>query len=333
MTSPKVSILIPVYNRQQFIGECIQSALDQTFSDFEVVVVDNASTDKTWDICQSYALKDKRVKIFENKQNIGPVLNWQRCFNEAKGIYGKILFSDDLMSPSYLEKTVSFLKDNQVAFVFSSVEIGSSPGRGKNVYHWQHKSGQYPSEMFVEASLFSGDVPVSPGAALFRMCDLRENLKLEIPTSPVNDFLEHGAGIDLLLYLLAASKYPMVGYIVEPVSFFRHHGGSITISSSGGTLSARYRDAKLWFAAQCVNSNFGWLQNKSLFKTFIACEWLRECYIEKRIIILVRYLSKFNVSTENVKLNNICSAILYIFERILRRGCRIAVRLIKLRSK
>jgi len=75
---PKVSILIPVFNRKDYIAECIQSALDQTFTDFEVVVVDNASEDGTWEICQQFAANDQRVRIFQNDTNIGPVRNWRR---------------------------------------------------------------------------------------------------------------------------------------------------------------------------------------------------------------------------------------------------------------
>ena len=56
-----VSILVPVFNREELIGDCIQSALDQTFDDLEVVVVDNASTDGTWDVCRTYGEKDSRV--------------------------------------------------------------------------------------------------------------------------------------------------------------------------------------------------------------------------------------------------------------------------------
>ena len=77
--SPRVSILIPVYNREALIGECIQSALFQTFTDFEVIIVDNASTDNTWGICQRFAEQDKRVRVFRNEKNIGPVRNWRRC--------------------------------------------------------------------------------------------------------------------------------------------------------------------------------------------------------------------------------------------------------------
>src|SRR4030067_1594973 len=103
-TLPKVSILIPVYNRANMVGGCIQSALEQTYQDIEVVVVDNDSTDGTWEICKALSEKDSRLRVFKNDTNIGPVGNWKKCIDSARGAYGKILFSDELLSKDYVEK-------------------------------------------------------------------------------------------------------------------------------------------------------------------------------------------------------------------------------------
>ena len=81
--TPAVSLLVPVFNRADLLGDCIDSALGQTFRDIEVIVVDGASTDETWSVCQSYAESDPRVKIFREAKNRGPVLGWWRCLEEA----------------------------------------------------------------------------------------------------------------------------------------------------------------------------------------------------------------------------------------------------------
>lgn len=245
-----VSILIPVYNREKYLAECIQSALDQTWQQIEVIVVDNASTDGTWAICQDFARKDSRVRIFRNDTNIGPVRNWLRCMDEATGTYGKILFSDDLMSPEFLMRTLPYLADDNVGFIFSAIEIAERLGAGDEPLRWRRSSGMWPSRDFIRESLLGGKVPVSPGAALFRMRDLRNNLKLDIPSLAGTDFTRYGAGPDLLLYLLTAAAYPRIAYYSEPLIFFRSHPESISIRESGKMIDAHYFQAKVWFAAQ-----------------------------------------------------------------------------------
>ena len=79
----------------------------------------------------------------------------------------------------------------------------------------------------------------------------------------------HGAGPDLLIYLLTASKYPQIAYVHEPLSFFRAHEGSITVGEKKNYLSKCYRQARLWFAEQYLGEK--WL------KKLYAYEWKREC--------------------------------------------------------
>ncbi len=314
---PKISILIPVFNRDKYVSDCICSALNQTYQNIEVVIVDNASEDGTWEICQGYASRDSRVRIFRNDTNIGPVLNWKRCFDEAQGLYGKVLFSDDLISSDYLEKTLPFIQDPDVGFVFSSTEIGSFRGHGKVACRWERESGIYPSALFIESSLLTGSVPVSPGAALFRMVDLRQNLKLEIPSPTFSNFLEHGAGPDLLLYLLTAQNYKKVAYVCSPISFFRAHEGSITISSGRAYILDRYLQAKIWFGAQwCKNKS---LQRKSTFQLFLICEWLKICSRERKIIPLTEFIAKFLDHPVHMELSAVCMAIPYLVRRLVLR--------------
>lgn len=244
---PKVSILIPVFNRKDYIAECIQSALDQTYTDFEVVVVDNASDDGTWEICQRFAAEDQRVRIFRNETNIGPVRNWMRCVAEASGEYGKILWSDDLITPDFIEKTLPLFKDD-VGFVYSGANIftGDNPMDAKTSYLLK-KTGIYPSSEYIQKAVYDKGMPVSPGCAIFRMSDLRKNLWLNIPNKINTDFAMHAIGNDLLLFLLTANDYQSFGHVAEPLSFFRTHEGSISISSTSGKLPLHYALVKAYF--------------------------------------------------------------------------------------
>lgn len=267
--SPLVSILVPVFNRESLIGPCLRSACEQTVSDCEIVVVDNASTDGTLAVCRELAAQDHRIRVFSNDSNIGPVRNWRRCIAEARGTYGKILFSDDLMAPDYLAKTIPFLERDDIGFVFSSAIVGEEPFKGDVKYRFTGQTGIFASSRFISMALFSGDLPVSPGGALFRLRDLRKNLLLDIPSPQIKDFPGHGAGPDLLIYLLTASRYPQIAYVHEPLSFFRAHKGSITVSKENDYLSRCYRQARLWFAER-------YLSEKWLRKLYVY-EWKREC--------------------------------------------------------
>lgn len=244
--APKVSILIPVYNRETLIGDCVQSALDQTFPDFEIIIVDNASTDKTWEICQQYANKDERVRIFRNETNIGPVRNWLRCVNEARGEFGKILFSDDLIFPRFLEQTLPYLEDVEVGFVSTAAIIGETPDRGELHYVL---GGEQPRMLATRywGQLLRARVPYSPGAGVFRMSDIRENLLDSIPTSVRRDFTRNGAGPDVLLYALTALKYKYVVMLPAPEVFFRAHPGSISMLNADNEVVRGYYAAMAWF--------------------------------------------------------------------------------------
>jgi glycosyltransferase involved in cell wall biosynthesis len=248
---PLVSILIPVFNRQEIIEATIESALAQTYANFEIVIVDNASTDETWQRCTMFADRDPRVRLFRNHSNIGPVRNWQRCADEARGEYGKLLFSDDLLDPRYLDATAPLLGREGVGLAFTAVEIGAQPGSGVVAYRWHFSASKvFGVRQFVNRLLFVGDSPVSPSAAIFHLRDLQANLKRVLAEPELAHFASHGAGADLLLFLLTARTYPKVAHVSSPLVFFRAHEGSISIQRGNEFVNNCHDAAKLWFAAR-----------------------------------------------------------------------------------
>jgi len=245
--NPLVSLLVPVFNRADLLVPCLDSALAQTMPDFEVVVVDGASTDGTWDVCLRYAAADSRVRIFRDAVNTGPVRGWWRCVEEARGTYATFLWSDDMLKPTFLASTVPVLAHHDVAFVFTAAEIGPEAGAGE--FHYAQPSRLMPSNEFIEGSLpGTGVYPVSPACALFRLADLRQSFMMELPTEPRTDLTATGAGVDLLLYLLTALRYPRVACLPEPLAFFRAHAGSITVDGRGGQVALGYALTESWFA-------------------------------------------------------------------------------------
>jgi len=107
--SPRVSVGLAVYNGQNYLAPALDAILGQTFTDMEVIVSDNASTDRTAEICRSYASRDSRVRYERNEQNIGSTRNFNRVFEMARGEYFKWAAHDDLIAPGFLKQCVAVL--------------------------------------------------------------------------------------------------------------------------------------------------------------------------------------------------------------------------------
>jgi len=121
---PRVSIGLPVYNGEQYLAEEIDSLLAQTFSDFELIISDNASTDRTEEICRRYAEKDSRITYFRSTVNRGAAINFNRVFELAHGEYFKWAAHDDRCKPEFLEKCVAVLdRDPSVVLCFTGIEF------------------------------------------------------------------------------------------------------------------------------------------------------------------------------------------------------------------
>ena len=115
-TQPLVSIGLPVYNGELFLAEALESLLQQTFTDFEIIISDNASTDQTKQICQDYATKDGRIRYYRSGQNRGAAWNFNRTFELARSPYFKWAAHDNLCASTYLEACVNVL-DSDVSIV------------------------------------------------------------------------------------------------------------------------------------------------------------------------------------------------------------------------
>ena len=116
-TEPIVSVLMTSYNRELFIEESIKSVLNSSFKNFELIIVDDCSTDKTQEIARKYELIDKRVKLYINENNIGDYPKSNVALSYASGFYIKYLDSDDLLYSYSLEIMVNQMKHNPTAAI------------------------------------------------------------------------------------------------------------------------------------------------------------------------------------------------------------------------
>ncbi len=126
---PLVSIGLPVFNGERYLDEAIRSVLTQTLDDLELVICDNASTDRTAEICRDWAARDGRIRYFRNERNLGAAPNYNRTFQESRGRYFKWLAHDDRLRPGYLAATVAVLEaDPSVVLCNTTVDYVDEHG-------------------------------------------------------------------------------------------------------------------------------------------------------------------------------------------------------------
>jgi glycosyltransferase involved in cell wall biosynthesis len=123
MKTPKVSIGLAVYNGETFLDEAIESILRQTFTDFELIISDNASTDRTAEICQRYVERDPRVRYYRNDTNIGGANNENLTFRLARGQYFRWAAHDDVCDAELLAKCVEVLDTNPAVVLCSTMTV------------------------------------------------------------------------------------------------------------------------------------------------------------------------------------------------------------------
>lgn len=112
---PRVSIGLPVYNGERYLEACLDSLLAQTYTDFELIISDNASTDGTENICRAYVAKDQRVRYYRNATNVGVGRNFNRVFELSTGEYFKWASADDLCKPEHLKRCLDVLENDDTA--------------------------------------------------------------------------------------------------------------------------------------------------------------------------------------------------------------------------
>jgi glycosyltransferase involved in cell wall biosynthesis len=116
---PKVSVGLPVFNGERFVAEAMDSILAQTFEDFELIISDNASTDRTEEICRAYADKDERVRYVRNRANLGAAYNFNQTFRLSSGQYFKWAAHDDALRPQFLQRCIEILdRDSSVVIAY-----------------------------------------------------------------------------------------------------------------------------------------------------------------------------------------------------------------------
>lgn len=130
-----VSIITPSYNSESFIEEMIQAVLKQTYSNWELLITDDCSTDNTWNIIQKYAERDKRIKVNQLVNNSGPGIARNNSIKHASGRFIAFCDSDDLWEPRKLEVQIQFMLKNNSAFTYGPYKVVDEIGNYKGTHY------------------------------------------------------------------------------------------------------------------------------------------------------------------------------------------------------
>ncbi|MCF1190803.1 glycosyltransferase [Mangrovimonas sp. AS39] len=201
---PKVSILTTMYNREKYISACIQSVLASTFQDWELIIVDDQSKDRSVEIARTYEAKDARIKVYVNEKNLGDYPNRNQAASYAKGKYIKYLDADDLIYPHGLEIMVKTMEQFPEAVLGISQEVAED-----------YKSYPFlmtPHETFEREFLKRGVLNFGPTATIFRRKEFEE----------LGKFTGTRYIGDTEMWYKMALKYPVVK-IVPGLTFWRQH--------------------------------------------------------------------------------------------------------------
>jgi glycosyltransferase involved in cell wall biosynthesis len=197
---PLVSVLMTAYNREQFIAEAIESVLASTYQDFELIIVDDCSKDRTVEIARKYEAQDSRIKVYVNEQNLGDYPNRNKAASYAIGKYLKYLDSDDIMNSNCLERMV-FEMENYPACAFG---ISSRSLLEMQVH--------YPDNAYRTHFFKRGILDISPSG-----CVIRKDV-----FDQENGFLELRCVSDFEFWLRLALKYPLLE-LEKGLIFWREH--------------------------------------------------------------------------------------------------------------
>lgn len=150
--SPLVTIGLPVFNRERFVRQSIESLLNQTFRDFHLIISDNASTDSTGKICEEYARKDRRVRYFRNSENIGLSPNFNRVFSLSQSPYLKWSTSDDYWAPTMIERALEIMEaDRSIVLCYPKTTLVNQKGEDPQPYEDNlHLISDDPRERFIQ---------------------------------------------------------------------------------------------------------------------------------------------------------------------------------------
>jgi glycosyltransferase involved in cell wall biosynthesis len=226
MREPKLSVIVPTYDRSSLLRVTLDSILAQDFNDFRVIVLDNASTDDTPALAREYMLRDSRVSYVRNPQNVGLVRNWNRAFAINRSEYLSVFHDDDVMLPGFLTAVVGALDEHPTAgFAVVEVQWIDQAGTVTGTHHFTGiPTGRMSGLDLLELAVRGQCPGMSPPAVVVRASATEGLGPLDSPHTRCQ--------VDTNFYYRIAAKHDVV-LIPRVLAQYREHGRSATSAMRG----------------------------------------------------------------------------------------------------
>ncbi|WP_373034667.1 glycosyltransferase family 2 protein [Sulfurimonas sp.] len=326
----KVSICIPVYNRDELIKKALESSMNQTYSDIEIVVCDNCSTDRTKEVVLEYAKKDSRIKFFENEENIGALRNFKKTIELATGDFVVLLGSDDWLSEDFIESRMKGFKlFPDAAFIsgpMTTNTIFDDNTYKKNIdyiYNSSKLSKEYVYKNFYKKFLISY-------FCLFRKDDILNNFATDFENEMNWEIYKTGYGLDLINCLNILKKYDYMYYIGSGVYNFGNPSDRESESIVNDNMNINEPITKLIedyiYVTYLFNEYYKSLELDYIAKEFVNYKFLQLMYelLKSRILFhknILVFINIMNVSKLSIFLT-VLKMPFYIFYRLYRFNIR-----------
>ncbi|MDI9633133.1 MAG: glycosyltransferase [Methanolinea sp.] len=297
----KVSVVIPSYNNARFLPECIESALNQTFSDIELIIVDDGSCDNSMDIIRKYASKDPRIRVIIHDKNYGVSKTTNDGILASLGEFITLLASDDVMLPTRIEELYNeILKNPDYGLVHSDIYVIDEKGviQGKIIGKEKYSKGWICGEVLWRRGCHIG-YPLFRKSVLFEVGLYDESLR---------------GGEDYDLYTRITQNYP-IGYVQKPLILYRRHS-----SNASRNLRLMVNDYKHYLDKTFKNDscNIYWKIKPFAYSHYYV-DLLYCIFMEGKkhyILKLIKKIFHFIIRNPTTIINNIIPFFTILFLRI-----------------
>lgn len=297
--NPLVSICIPTYNREKSIIDALNCALNQTYSNIEILISDDHSTDNTVALLKK--IHDPRIKLFVQPKNLGMIPNWNFCIKKANGKYIKFLHSDDLIDNNCVEKEIEFfLKNKNVSLVTCKRRFIDDKGKVVHTMQFSDKTVIESGKKYAHELLTSirENYIGEPSAVLFLKKDAIDAGLFDPKFSQLADF-------EFWLRLHAIGD---IGYINQPLCSFRLHTGSNTTAAikDGRFIDETYVFIDKYYGSQKYRKIFNLSDENrrkvEQIKTLDFLKNIKDLFISGDLSTCKKYLKRL---TSHVKISTI----------------------------